>query len=242
MVKEHYNKHLGNFYSWMVGDFEVRKAEQFNFFRNANIQPFTAAKIAIDLGAAHGLQAIPLANLGFQVRAIDFNRQLLSELAVNKKQLPIEIIEEDIREVKKYAHLQPELITCCGDTITHLSGTDEIIQLIKDCANILVKNGKLVLSFRDYSTELTDNQRIIPVKSDNNRILTAFLEYFPQSVRVTDLLYERQHDTWIQQVSSYFKTRISADTIVCILQECKLNILFNQPINKLITIVAQKND
>src|SRR5687768_4357417 len=126
MVKDHYDKHLGNFYSWMAGAFETKQAEQFNFFKENNIQPFTSAKTAIDLGAGHGLQAVPLANLGFQVKAIDFNHQLLAELKSNKKKLPIEIIEDDIRQVKKYGHLQPEIITCCGDTITHLANSEEI--------------------------------------------------------------------------------------------------------------------
>lgn len=240
MVKEHYDKHLGNFYSWMIGDFEAKQEEQLKFFKENNIKPFTEEKIAIDLGAGNGLQAVPLAKLGFQVKAIDFNHQLLAELHANKKQLSIEVIEDDIRQVKKYGHLQPELITCCGDTITHLSNLEEVKQSIEDCTSILVENGKLVLSFRDYSTELTGDQRFIPVKSDNNRILTAFLEYFPQSVRVTDLLYEKQQEMWVQKVSSYFKTRIFPQTVVSLLNEYKFKILFNQPINRMVTIVAQK--
>jgi 2-polyprenyl-3-methyl-5-hydroxy-6-metoxy-1,4-benzoquinol methylase len=49
----------------------------------------TPERSAIDLGAGYGIQSIALANLGFRVRAVDFNRQLLEELSVNKKSLPI---------------------------------------------------------------------------------------------------------------------------------------------------------
>ncbi|MCK9407771.1 MAG: hypothetical protein WCX28_01270 [Bacteriovoracaceae bacterium] len=43
-----------------------------------------------------------------------------------------------------------------------------------------------LLTFRDYSTELTGNSRFIPVKSDASQILTCILEYSSETVTVTD--------------------------------------------------------
>jgi 2-polyprenyl-3-methyl-5-hydroxy-6-metoxy-1,4-benzoquinol methylase len=42
--------------------------------------------LAIDLGCGHGLQSISLANLGFCVKAVDFNTQLLHHLAEARKE------------------------------------------------------------------------------------------------------------------------------------------------------------
>lgn len=74
-AKEHYESHLGNFYSWMAGDFTEKQQEQQNFFTAHSILP-RLNMIAFDLGAGHGLQSVSLANLGFSVTAIDFNTQL----------------------------------------------------------------------------------------------------------------------------------------------------------------------
>lgn len=48
-----------------------------------------------------------------------------------------------------------------------------------------------LLSFRDYSVPLQDEKRFIPVRSDEGRILTCFLEYSEDSVLVHDILHER---------------------------------------------------
>ena len=74
-TKEHYDKHLGNFYSWMTGDFESTQKEFLDFLYEHGLFP-SSTKIALDLGAGHGIQSIPLARLGFQVKAVDFNQQL----------------------------------------------------------------------------------------------------------------------------------------------------------------------
>ncbi|MCP4313318.1 MAG: hypothetical protein GY790_18830 [Bacteroidetes bacterium] len=86
-------------------------------------------------------------------------------------------------------------------------------KLIVDCTGILCESGKLILLYRDYSNELNDQQRFIPVKSDLNRILTCILDYEPDKVKVTDLLHEKTENGWNQKVSSYRKVRITPKEI-----------------------------
>ena len=76
-AKEHYDKHLGDFYSWMVGDFNENQQAYQQFLTLNNIKPKTS-KLAIDLGAGHGIQSVALAKMGFKVMAIDFNAQLFT--------------------------------------------------------------------------------------------------------------------------------------------------------------------
>jgi len=56
-VKEHYYKHLANFYSWMVGDFDKKRADFQDFLENNRVYP-GKTKVALDLGAGHGIQSI----------------------------------------------------------------------------------------------------------------------------------------------------------------------------------------
>lgn len=238
-VKEHYDNHLGNFYSWYAGDFNTNKDSFRKFSIDNDLQPY-ASKIAIDLGAGNGIQTLALAEQGFLVKAIDFNDRLISELKSRIGNLPVEVYNDDIRFVRKYSIPQPELIICCGDTLTHLGSVTEIRELIKDIFDILVKNGKVVLTFRDYSYELADTNRFIPVKSDSQRILTCFVEYFPNKIRVTDLLHEYENNRWVQKVSSYYKTRIGMDEALSILRNLGFSIIFNDVTKGLITLIAQK--
>jgi SAM-dependent methyltransferase len=238
-VKEHYNNHLGNFYSWYTGDFNMNKNDFKTFCVDNGVIPGKST-CAIDLGAGNGIQTIALAELGFNVKAVDFNKQLIKELASKADNLPIEIIYDDLRCIDRYSDPRPELIVCCGDTLAHLESYAEIQDLLSAIYAILIPGGKVVLSFRDYAMELEDTNRFIPVKSDADRILTCFLEYFPDKVRVTDLLHERINDQWIQKVSSYFKTRISRVLILEYLNDCRFEIIVDKMTNRIITIIGVK--
>lgn len=237
-VKEHYENHLGHFYSWMTGDFRTRADEFKNFLIGNEIQT-TEEKIAIDIGAGHGIQSIPLAEQGFKVLSIDFCQPLLDELQLNAKGLNISAIKDDIRKVSSFTE-KPELIICCGDTLTHLNNKQEIETLINDIAQSLMDKGKTILSFRDYSTPLTGTSRFIPVKSDDSRILTCFLDYEREYVNVTDLLYEKTEEGWQQKVSTYKKVRLLAEDVIRFLSVNGLTIEYNQAIKGMITIIAVK--
>jgi len=131
-AKAHYDRHLGDIYTWMVGDFDARQKEHQHFLEASGLSPH-GTSIALDLGAGHGIQSVSLVKLGYTVKAIDFNQQLLSELIDNTQRLSVTGFNDDIRQVKKYADPQPELIICWGDTLTHLESLDDIRQLVIDC-------------------------------------------------------------------------------------------------------------
>lgn len=239
-VKEHYDKHLADFYSWIVGDLESKSNEFKDFLLKSKILP-TDTKVALDLGAGNGIQSIALKELGFEVTAVDFNQQLLDELKSNPKANGIKIEIGDIRNISEFRELKPELIVCCGDTITHLENKQEIKKLIGDANEILANNGNLILSFRNYSNEMNDQQRFIPVKSSTDRILTCILEYGAEKVKVTDLLHEKIKGEWTQKVSSYEKVRIFPNEILDLFKSYGMEIKFNEPINRVQTIIAGKN-
>ncbi len=236
-VQNHYNSHLAHFYEWMSGDFEIKQREQQDFFERNRITPFQN-KMAIDLGAGHGLQSISLAKLGFQVKAIDFNQYLLNSLQARGKKLGIEIFRRDLLDETNFNE-PAEVIVCMGDTVAHLESFEQLQRLFVQCKKSLLKNGKLVLSYRDYGTELVFDQRFIPVRADEDKILTCFLEYFEDKVRVTDLLHEKINGEWIQKVSSYFKIRITNQLIKQLLIETGFKIE-RKNINQMNYVIAEK--
>ena len=211
-VKDHYQNHLGNIYSWMAGDFNELLRMNSRFFSDNHIAP-RANGIAFDLGCAHGPQSIALAKAGFTVHAVDFNRPLLAELEARVSNLKVQTVENDILHFLNDVSEKAELIVCMGDTLTHLESLADVASFIKSISDHLIPGGKVVVSFRDLTTELKAEDRFIAVRSDDSRILTCFLEYFPDYVMVHDLLYEKTGGEWIKSISSYPKLRLSPNMI-----------------------------
>jgi SAM-dependent methyltransferase len=238
-TKSHYDNHLAHFYSWMAGDFDAKVNDFKAFCEKHGIAPNTS-KYAVDLGAGHGIQSIALADLGFRVDAIDFNAELLGELESRRDQRQIRILTGDLRDFRKHIDDKPELIVCCGDTITHLESLAELERLFIESFASLADGGKLLLSFRDYSHEMMDTKRFIPVKSDPDRILTCVLEYLPGKVRVTDLLYERDGSEWKQKVSSYYKLRLSPSSVMVGLVRSGFQVEEDSKSPGLVYIIAKK--
>ena len=237
-VKAHYEQHLAHFYGWMLGDFDSLQQQQEAFFRANYILP-KQNRQAIDLGAGHGLQSISLAKIGFNVTAIDFNQQLLDQLNCQKGSLKIKTINAEIANFDKKAEAS-ELIVCMGDTITHLGSTRQLQDLISTCYENLLPDGKLIFSYRDYRQPLTGDQRFIPVRADEDRILTCILDYKDEKVVVTDQLYERVAGDWVQKVSSYEKLRVQPQMVEDYLTKAGFEIIKTEHSNRLYYTIAQK--
>ena len=238
-TKEHYENHLANYYSWMSGDFDAKVNENQRFFQSHNIKPLSS-KVCIDLGAGCGFQSIPLAKIGFKVKAVDFSEKLLNELKSKSSGLDIESIKNDILNFDAYSGYDPELMVCMGDTITHLDSQGYVRELIKNSYNFLNENGKLIVTFRDMTFELKEEGRFIPVNSDNDRIFTCFLEYQPNYVKVFDIIHERKNGKWTQKISSYKKLKISQKVIENYFQDSGFKIEFMGVENGLVTMIGKK--
>lgn len=237
-VKDHYTNHLADIYSWMVGDLSKNVDEFIQFLNAQDIKP-SPSDIAADLGAGTGLQSIALAKLGFNVVAIDFNAQLLSELKSNTGEYNVSIINDDIRFVD--AHIsEAAIICCCGDTIAHLDSMKEIGEFVLKVYRSLRPGGKAILSFRDYSVPLEGIQRFIPVKTDADRILTCVLDYEDDVVQVTDLLYQRHGDHWEQKVSTYRKVRLRKEGLVEQMITAGFRMLADETKNRMIYLIGEK--
>jgi 2-polyprenyl-3-methyl-5-hydroxy-6-metoxy-1,4-benzoquinol methylase len=238
-TKLHYENHLAGYYSWMCGDFDQAKTRFQKMLERNGIFP-SHTKLALDLGAGHGIQSVAMSDMGYHVTAIDFSEQLLQQLKARDASHAIGAIKEDIRNFRKHLDIHAELIVCCGDTLTHLETKDQVNNLIKDCSEVLVKNGWLVLSYRDYSVDLNEQRKFIPVKSDQDRILTCILEYETDKVVVTDLVHEKAGEMWNLNASWYKKLRISPFEVNEQIQRCGLVITFNEVVGGMTTVIAKK--
>jgi SAM-dependent methyltransferase len=215
--KNHYEKFLAKYYSWMSGGFPEKIEQHRIFFKAHQVRPALSG-IAVDLGAGCGFQSIPLSQLGFSVIAIDSSRKLLAELKQNAQNLPIKTINDDLLNFSRYCPDSIELMVCMGDTLTHLNTRQAIRRLLRKIFKALETQGRLILTFRDLSAELTGLNRFIPVRNDADTIFTCFLEYEKHHVNVHDMIYERKHNRWDLKKSFYKKIRVAPRWVEDVLQ------------------------
>ena len=209
-VEEHYARHLAPIYVWMAGGFDSAVGRG-----DVEIEALFGAQaaegIAVDLGAGFGMHAIPLARRGYSVLAVDSSTRLLELMKEHAGTLAIRTVADDLLAFGKHLDSPADLILCMGDTLTHLSDLDRVDRLFSLVADALRPGGQFISTFRDYSVPLIGDSRFIPVRSDNDRILTCLLDYSAEHVTVYDLLHERTGSTWELRISSYRKIRLSPE-------------------------------
>lgn len=239
-AKKHYENLLAKHYSWMFGDFNQQVEKNLKWFKEHNIHP-KSNQYAIDFGCGSGFQTIALSSLGFSVTAVDFNQYLLDELKNHVENENIEIIQGDILNPKNYSHKAPfGLAVCMGDTLPHLPSEEAISDFFRIVYDLLKAGGNLILSFRDYSFELTGIDRFIPVHNDEEKIMTVFLEYESNNVFVHDLVYERSGNAWELEKSVYKKVRLSADQVKNLLEKTNFSIKHLQSDKGTVHVIAAK--
>ncbi|HEX7080943.1 MAG TPA: class I SAM-dependent methyltransferase [Gammaproteobacteria bacterium] len=217
-VRTHYDRLLGPVYTWMAGGIESALRRGADELDALGAAPTVTGALAVDLGAGFGMHAIPLAERGFEVLAIDACAGLLDELRGRAGALPIRTVEDDLLSFEKHLARAPEIVLCMGDTLTHLADEPSVERLVAGVASVLAPGGRFVATLRDYSSPPTGERRFIPVRSDDRRILTCFLEPGATHVIVHDILHERVNGEWTMRVSSYPKLRLAPARLASVLE------------------------
>ena len=239
-VRKHYDNFLAEHYSWMFGDFHAKVQENKDFFKLNSIEPRSGRK-ALDLGCGSGFQSIALAKLGYRVLAVDMCETLLNELRHRSAGGDIVAVQGDILDYSLYADEGPfEVVVCMGDTLTHLQKTREVSALFTNIYPLLEQGGKLALSFRDLTAELTGIDRIIPVRSEDDKIMATFLEYEETQVNVHDMVFVKGDSGWVLRKSTYRKLRIGMHQVQDFLQNLNLKIVSGEEQEGFSVIIAEK--
>jgi SAM-dependent methyltransferase len=195
----------------------------------------------VDLGAGFGLHALPLAELGYSVTAVDRCKPLLQELGRLAQDEQIVVVDADLAEFGAHLSRQADVILCMGDTLTHLPSRDAVRQLCSQIDAHLAPAGRFVATFRDYcGRPPAGAERFIAVRSTPTQILTCFLEYTADHVQVHDLLHQLVDGAWRLTVSSYPKLRLDPDWLVAQLLELGLDVQRDVAPTGMIRVIAKR--
>jgi 2-polyprenyl-3-methyl-5-hydroxy-6-metoxy-1,4-benzoquinol methylase len=239
-VLDHYEKHLGPIYLWMVGGFEAALARG-----AAELDALHAAKrlggTAVDLGAGIGAHALEMAKRGYSVTAIDTCQALLDGLELRAGALPVHAVKADLLAFRSIVPGPIDVLLCMGDTLTHLSDRSAVDELLTSAAAALSEDGVFLATFRDYvSVPLHGADRFILVRAEEEQVLTCFLEYSQATVTVYDVLHRREAGHWHLRVSSYPKLRLAPEWVVEQLQSHGLIVHRDSAPGGMVRIVARR--
>ncbi|MBI5178851.1 MAG: class I SAM-dependent methyltransferase [Nitrospinae bacterium] len=238
-VTDHYENLLAGVYTWLYGGAEPRIAANRSFFMEHGIAPHLSGN-AVDLGCGPGFQSIPLAEIGFHVTAVDFSETLLMELEGRRGALPIVTVRADLLDFTRHTPDTLELAVCMGDTLTHLPDFEAVERLLADVFKKLEAGGKLVLTFRNLMPEMPRTSRFIPVRSDDNKVFSCFLEYEGEYAIVHDILYTRGVGGWELKKSFYRKLRIAPERVMNLLERIGYSKASLREEGDFVTIIAGK--
>lgn len=236
---DHYAHHLAPVYLWMAGGpqaaLQAGRAEI-----EALALPLGPGSSVVDLGAGFGMHAIPLAQAGASVVAIDSSPLLLRTLDELRGGAPVRGVCDDLLTFPVHLTEPPDAILCMGDTLTHLPDAGAVASLVRSAAAMLDRGGAFVVSLRDYSEPLLGDQRFIPVRSDDMRLLTCFLEYEATSVLVHDIVHERTDDGWTTRVSRYRKLRLKTAELLALMESTGFEVKREAGVRGLVRVVATR--
>ena len=239
-VRKHYDEFLAPVYSWILGNFENAYQTNVELFARLGLSA-EGGDLAVDLGCGPGCQSLPLAERGFSVVAIDFCQELLDELMGRSGDLPISTVCDDLSKFSKYIDEPPKLVVCMGDTLVHLPDVASVEQLIDRVSSALRPGGTFIYSIRDYVSEgPTGADRFVPIRADDERIFTCFLDYRDDVVHVHDVLYTKESGEWTLHISDYLKLRLDTAEINSRLQSNGLNISQQMTERGMIYVIATR--
>eukprot|EP00727_Mastigamoeba_balamuthi_P012568 m51a1_g7934 hypothetical protein (1490) ;mRNA; r:55807-61381 len=258
---EHYASLLAGVYTWFATGggpsaasssaeaFDRRAAEYAELLCRAGVaSPAPRGAVAVDLGAGSGLQTLPLARMGYRVAALDTSAALLAELASHAARLGLSgLVTSHCADVARVGELcaagSADAVVCMTDTVLHLPSRAAVAELLRKAAAVLRAGGVLVLSFRDMAGpehELQGSQRFLQVASSDDKILTCFLEYLPDVVRVHDILHERTAQGWTQRVGWYPKLRLAQAEVEGYLRDAGLAVVLRETARGMLLLAARK--
>jgi len=206
LIAEDYEQLFPNFENTMHTWNERLK----NFIRLEDGQ----SKTILDVGCGIGVQSMVLAQLGFNVYAIDISEQMLEKgrkLSKNYDQ-KVKFIQGDCSQLGTVLpkNLKLNGFICCGSAILHLS-PDDNTKLAKKLYNLLSKGSKGLIEFFNWSYIDIENCKWTPRSHFRNDNIESFsIEFFydyDRQVNSSIILFERNwenNEPWQIKIQSDF--------------------------------------
>ena len=139
----------------------------------------------LDVACGTGLHALALARLGIAVTGADLSEAMLSKAKVHAQKAGAHIawIHAPMQELaaqlpgKRY-----DAIFCLGNSLPHLLEPADLETAFENFATLLAPQGILVLQLLNYERVLTQRERIVGIRRQDDILFVRFYDFHPPTL------------------------------------------------------------
>lgn len=241
---------IAEYYTLFNNDWEVRLEREGlglrSFFRGQGVER------VLDAACGAGAQAIPLAQLGFDVVAADPSpgmlrkaRELSAQYGVGDK---IEFVQTDFLHLTDFVTGPFDAVVCKGNALPHLLLDAEIETTLRTFYDLLRPGGLLVIGMRDFGLLVEGRPRFLPgfahTFEDGSEFITFDLwewEDGPPIIATQNLyIVHGKDDDYRTMKRQVIFRPLSTDEVKVVLLELGFQKVANQPDRSEQVLVARK--
>lgn len=150
--------------------------EQLYFLKEIAGKP---PKSVLDIACATGGYSIELAKTGYNVTAVDLDREMLDQLDIKskKEQQSIRLLQENMLGLKNRLSENFDMVFCIGNSIVHLDNLQQIKNFIRDARCLAGNNGNLVLQTINFDRIILRDIKSLPTIENKDAGMTFRRNY-----------------------------------------------------------------
>jgi glycine/sarcosine N-methyltransferase len=165
-------------------------------------------KSSLDVACSTGFHVIMLRRLGLDAVGIDASPKMIEKARANSVTcgVTVEYILGDFTMMSKRFSEGFDLITCLGDTVSHLKSGQDLKRTFEEAYKCLNPGGLFVLQSRNYDYILKHQARFTPPTGSRNgteeTIFFRLLDFLPKSLNLSVVKFRWHENRWESSVQT----------------------------------------
>lgn len=209
---------------------------------------------ALDAGCGTGFHSLLLAQLGVRVIAVDLSPEMLTRVRAHARQMEIDlnVVKAEFRELASVVQKPVDAVFSMGNSLAHLTSSDELFEALKNFAALLKPGGILFLQNLNYHRILSQRERIQSIKECGTKTYVRFYDFLDPLLSFNILTIDRQEGGAKQTLQSIPLRPVLKKELIPLLHEAGFNELtwyggismeeFKQDTSKDLVVLARKPD
>jgi glycine/sarcosine N-methyltransferase len=163
-------------------------------------------KSSLDIACSTGFHVIMLRRLGLDAVGIDASPKMIEKARANSVTcgVTVEYIMGDFTTMSKRFSEGFDLITCLGDTVSHLKPRQDLKKTFEEAYKCLNPGGLFVIQSRNYDYILKHQARFAPPTGSRNgteeTIFFRLLDFLPKSLNFSIVKFRWHENRWESSV------------------------------------------
>jgi len=204
-------------------DWGRRLAREAPFFR-AQFEAHGARRV-LDAGCGSGMHAIMWAKWGLDIVGVDPDPAMLAQAEANREDARAEVdaaggsvvfIAAGFGEFEALGLGRFDAVTCTGNALPHVTGTEGLRRALADFAAVLRPGGAVILHLLNHDRLIRGSIRsmapVVRETDDGTRVFLRVMDYEPDAVLFDFVTLHRPKGAWETGASWEVTSRRSAHT------------------------------